>query len=179
MTYTLGNFSLEELEEKDLELVRRWRNSEHVRKWMFTKEYITPEGQKRWFALRKNRSDLIFSLNEEKIGLAYFFDKDPYRRRCKFGFYIGEEKYQISGLGAVMEYMALDLAFMKWKYDKVEGLVPAERRKIINMHQKFGFRQEETRKDKSVDVVIIGLLRGNWLKVRDNIYSVLQRVYEF
>src|SRR3989338_5748636 len=103
MISRFGPFALEELKEKDLEVVRRWRNQDHVKRWMFSKNYISEEDQRLWFFSRKNREDFIFSFKEEQVGLIDLFDIDISLSYCKFGFYIGEKKYMHSGLGAVME----------------------------------------------------------------------------
>lgn len=185
ISYKLGKFKLEELREDDLELVRKWRNSEHVKKWMFTEDHITRKHQKEWFASRTNRSDLIFYCGKEKIGLVYFYNQDLLHRRCEFGFYIGEKNYQLSGMGSVMEFMALDMVFNKWEFNKVLNTLLPENKRVINMHKKFGFKQEgflrkhNIKKRKYVDVVVQGILREEWLAVRDGIYDTLHVFYKF
>ena len=51
---------LKRLEEQDIEMVRLWRNSEHVKQYMEFKDYITIEMQKKWFNSLNQSQDYFF-----------------------------------------------------------------------------------------------------------------------
>ena len=60
---------LEPLSEKDLELVRSWRNSEKIKKYARNKDYITAKQQKKWFKNLKDSLYYIVKTDNKKIGL--------------------------------------------------------------------------------------------------------------
>jgi len=181
--YTLGNFTLEELEEKDLGLVRGWRNSAEVRRWMFNGDYITEEEHKRWFASRKDRANLLFSFDGKRIGLIQLSNKNSLSRHCELGFYIGEKEYQKSGMGAVMEYMALEVAFEVWGLNRVWCSTLAYNKPVISLHQRFGFSDEGIlrghvkKKDGYVDAVMQGIVKDEWLAKKDAVYDTIRKIY--
>ena len=51
---------LERLKEADLEMVRRWRTSPEISRYMLYQEPITPEMQREWFASLDPQRDLFF-----------------------------------------------------------------------------------------------------------------------
>ncbi len=59
------------LKHEDIELVRNWRNSEHVTRYMEYREHITPEMQEKWFRSIDNiyNNYFVISVNGKKIGL--------------------------------------------------------------------------------------------------------------
>lgn len=59
------------LKHKDIELVRNWRNSEHVNRYMEYREHITAEMQEKWFRSIDNihNNYFIILVNSTKIGL--------------------------------------------------------------------------------------------------------------
>lgn len=181
----LGPYALEQLTEQDLELVRNWRNSDHVKRWMLTRDYITSDNQRKWFFARQGRDDFIFRHGRKKIGLVYLFNQNETHRFCEFGFYIGDKQYLRSGVGAVMEFMALDLVFVQWRYHRIwQWILPANK-KTIRMHERFGFQPEGLLRKhikgphKYIDVMVQGLLREEWLARRKKIYNSLNAFYHF
>jgi UDP-4-amino-4,6-dideoxy-N-acetyl-beta-L-altrosamine N-acetyltransferase len=59
------------LRHEDIELVRNWRNAEHVNRFMQYREHITPEMQEQWFSSIDNihNNYFIIVVNGIKIGL--------------------------------------------------------------------------------------------------------------
>ena len=43
-----GRVRLRLLEEADLPMTLAWRNQDHIRKWFFHSDVITPEQHRRW-----------------------------------------------------------------------------------------------------------------------------------
>lgn len=65
------NIRLIRLTKDDIELVRYWRNSESIRKFMNYREIITKEMQEQWFTSVDNiyNNYMIIEYKNEKIGL--------------------------------------------------------------------------------------------------------------
>ena len=64
---------LERLTKADIELVRYWRNSERINRFMEFRGYITPEMQEAWFHSidTPENNYFIIRYNGEKVGLIH------------------------------------------------------------------------------------------------------------
>ena len=73
----------------DIELVRKWRNSEEISRTMIYKEYITCEMQKKWFDSINNKYNLYFIIEYKgkKIGLINGKDIDYEKMSMETGVF--------------------------------------------------------------------------------------------
>jgi UDP-4-amino-4,6-dideoxy-N-acetyl-beta-L-altrosamine N-acetyltransferase len=71
MTISGYDIELIRLTHDDIELVRNWRNSAHIKRFMEYREHITPEMQEKWFHSIDNIHNNYFIIitKGEKIGL--------------------------------------------------------------------------------------------------------------
>ncbi len=62
---------LTRLQEKDIELVRYWRNQHDIAKYMEYRNYITPQAQINWFKKINNPYNYYFIIeyDHKKVGL--------------------------------------------------------------------------------------------------------------
>lgn len=164
-------YMIREIEEKDLEIVLKWRNSERIRCNMYSDHLITMDEHIRWFLRLQQKRDAIYSIFEYKhcpVGVVYLTDLDSKNNKCSWGFYLGEEQLP-SGIGSIMGLLGLELAFEKLEFHKVCGEVFAFNLSSINFHKKLGFSQEGYFKQHVLknsnyeDLVCFGLLRKDWL----------------
>lgn len=140
------------IEEKDLAKVLEWRNSDRIRKNMFTDRIIKLEEHKGWFARINNDIEniyLIFEKNDEPLGLIYFTDIDYKEGKCNLGFYLGEENTP-RGTGNKMGKLGLEYAFRVLKIKKIYGEVLAFNERSIKYFLKLGFSLERIFKNKSL-----------------------------
>ncbi len=95
MIVTKGNIVFRRLNLEDIELVRNWRNSQHVRQHMAYRETITPEMQLSWFHSINNSQNLyfVFEYKGEKIGVFNAKDIDWEKGTMETGIFIAVEKY--------------------------------------------------------------------------------------
>ncbi|MCX6235541.1 MAG: GNAT family N-acetyltransferase [Bacteroidetes bacterium] len=86
---------LSRLKEKDIELVRTWRNSPQIQQYMEYREHITPEMQKKWFQSVDNTNNFYFIIHYrgEKIGLINSSNADLKELTSEGGIFIWEESY--------------------------------------------------------------------------------------
>ena len=171
------------LEKADLELVRNWRNSPDVSKYMYSGDYISPEQQENWF--RKINSDpaqkyWLFAENGKKLGLVSVYNINSKFQTCHWAFYIGDPMGRKKGIGSKVEFKLLDYVFNELKMNKLIGEVLSFNTSVISMHEKFGFRREGYLREHIMkdgvfhDVVCIGLLRSEWEYLREYNYN---RIY--
>jgi len=76
MKIEVNGLVIERLKEKDIELVREWRNSDKIRKNMLYQEIITPEQQLKWFHSINNFNNFYFIVEykNRKVGLVNIKD---------------------------------------------------------------------------------------------------------
>lgn len=157
------------LSERDLPLVREWRNHPHVRRYMYTQHEISPEEHSRWFAENAddpNRHLLIFEIENEPLGFVHFHQLNL-GGIADWGFYIAPDSP--SGAGTKLGRAALEYAFGR-NFHKVCGQVLAFNEKSVGFHLRLGFKQEGILRDQHFDgeiyhsIVCFGLLATEWRK---------------
>lgn len=170
------DIQLNEIKSDDLELIRNWRNSENVSKYMYTEEEITIENQKLWFEKISNDNKSIYKLiiyNGKKIGLASITDISNVFDGCYWAFYLGDTSIRGAGIGSKVEHKIIEFVFNELKLNKLKCEVFAFNDKVISMHEKFGFRRESyfrnhVRKNNSYyDVVGLALFKRDWELIRN------------
>ena len=75
-----GRVRLRLLEEQDLPRTLAWRNQDHIRRWFFSSERLTPEQHAAWFARYRQRDDdFVFIIEEAqaRAGARGRSDKRP------------------------------------------------------------------------------------------------------
>jgi len=107
--------TLTRIQEKDIELIRYWRNQSDIVNFMEYKNYIFPESQKKWFASIDNKLNYYFIIEFEnkKIGLINVKNYDRIAGFGEGGIFIWDKNY-IGSFAAVFSSLCL-LNFMLLK----------------------------------------------------------------
>lgn len=165
-----NNFSLRPLEEKDKNLIRNWRNSDHVRNHMYQDHFISLTEHDLWFKkILHNYHDYyrLFMMNDFPLGLICANQVDLSNSKCYWGFYLGELNTP-AGMGSILEFFALSFLFEELNMRKICGEVLASNTKVLHLHKKFGFLQEGylrnhvKKNDIYVDVITIAMFSEAW-----------------
>lgn len=166
----MSDIRLETLTKGDIELVRNWRNSSEVAKYMYTEALISESDQKKWFESinwEKNHYWLI-KYNERKLGLASLNNIDNVLQSCYWAFYLGDTSVRGEGIGAKVEYQVLQYVFKHLNLNKLRCEVFVHNDKVVRMHEKFGFRREAYYREhcikygEKLDVVGLAILKSEW-----------------
>ena len=86
-----GRVRLRLLEETDLPMTLAWRNQDHIRKWFFHSDVITPEQHRAWWERYQERDDdFVFVIEETEtlkrpVGQVALYNIDWAARRGEFG----------------------------------------------------------------------------------------------
>jgi RimJ/RimL family protein N-acetyltransferase len=80
------------MNEKDLDMVLSWRNSDRVRLNMFSTRVIAEEEHRNWYYNLDWRTCqyLVFEYRQRPVGLVNFTEIDRYNDRCGWGFTSGK-----------------------------------------------------------------------------------------
>lgn len=164
-------FNLRPIEERDLDLVLSWRNSERVRSYMYTDHLITPEEHRAWFE-RTGKAEfpttLLFEYRGAPAGLKSFSQIDRHNNRCYWGFYLGDAELP-RGCGTVMGFLALEYIFEQHDFRKLCAEAFAFNDGSVKYHTRLGFNQEGRflehvlKKGRYQDIVSFAIFREGWL----------------
>lgn len=180
----MSDIILVELTKADLELVRAWRNTDEVSKYMYTDDKISSEQQLKWF--EKITKDLtqkywIIEYEGKKIGLGSLYSIKENFKSCYWAFYLGDTSVRGAGIGSKVEYNVISHVFDKMNFNKLLCEVFVFNDPVIKMHEKFGFRRESylrehiNKNNTFLDVVGLAMLKREWDSVKEhhrkNIYE--------
>ena len=120
------------IQEKDIELVRNWRNQSDIVNYMEYRNYITPEAQTEWFRSVNNKYNYYFIIEFEKkqVGLINVKNYDPVLGFGEGGIFISDPEY-INSFAAVFSTLCL-LNFMLLKL----GICEISRIRILKNNER-------------------------------------------
>lgn len=165
---------LRPVDECDFELVLQWRNSDRIRKNMFSDHQFSRDEHKIWFEKIKKEeipTFMIFCYQNRPVGAVTISNLDKQNNKCNWGFYLGEPGLP-KGCGFSMGYLWLEYLFETFKFRKVSGEVFANNSVSLKFHKKFGFVEEgrllhHVLKDGIYeDVVVLALLDQKWHQMK-------------
>src|SRR5690606_37363819 len=143
------NVGLRAVEEKDLELLKNWRNLEHFRRNFREVRELNDVAQKAWFEkISKSQNDFMFSIVRLKdnavigaCGLLYINWID---RTADFSFYIGEDELYIDEVYAPeATKLLLDYGFNQLNLNRIwMELYSYDHQKLSFFKEKFGFQED-------------------------------------
>ena len=169
---------LVKIQESDLETLMHWRMLPEVTKYMYTEPQLTMDMQNKWFdAIKKDQTckHWIIEFQNTKIGTVNLTNIDFQNRRCSWGYYIADPSIRGKGFGKLLEYNIFDFVFNELRLNKLMSEVLAFNERVVKIKEKCGsqiegvLRQHIKKGNKYNDVVVMGILRDEWLERRTKI----------
>jgi len=169
---TLMNFT--NLNEEEKEMILRWRNSENVRKWMFTDRIISLEEHLEFIdSLKRDSRNFYFLVKKasEYLGVVSLTRLDLRNRNAYLGIYANPEK-KIPGVGSVLGEILLKLAFDVAKLHTLKLEVFEDNERAIALYKRLGFVEEGRlrefvfREGRWKDVIVMGITEEEYGKIR-------------
>ena len=166
------------IQEVDLETLMHWRMLPEVTKYMFTEPQLTMDIQNQWFHFINNDSTCkhwIIEFENTKIGTLNLINIDYKNSRCLWGYYIADNSIRGKGFGKLLEYNIYDFVFDELGLNKLLGEVLAFNDIVVKIHEKCGsqiegvLRQHIKKGNTYYDVVVMGILREEWIERRKNL----------
>ena len=143
-----GRVRLRLLEESDLPVTLAWRNQDHIRKWFFSSDLISPEQHRAWFEQYKDRDDdFVFVIEETEtlkrpVGQVSLYHIDWAVGRAEFGrLMIGDGDAQGLGLAKLATASLVDEALTSSGLRAVYLECLASNLRSLAMYDACGFRQ--------------------------------------
>lgn len=181
MKQGISKYSLRPVQERDLDLLLAWRNSDRIRAVMYTDHIISMDEHKRWFqALAKGNAAhaLIFEKDGRPLGTVNITRINNSDRSCHWGFYLGEADAP-RGSGFTMGYLGLSYIFGTLELDRVTGEAFSFNQASIRFHGKLGFQRERgadrrvLKNGIQVEVFTFSLVRERWEKIEEGLLQDL------
>lgn len=172
MIITSKNLIMRKIEEKDLEILMKWRNSQEVSDFLCSDFVYTLEGQKKWFNKIKNDEKNIYLIVEsgERFGEARINNIDNVNKKCEIGAHIGELSFKGKGLGKEIFRSLVDYCFNKLGMNKVYLRVFKFNKIAIHVYEKLGFKTEGIlkedifKKGKFEDIMVMSILKDEFVR---------------
>jgi UDP-4-amino-4,6-dideoxy-N-acetyl-beta-L-altrosamine N-acetyltransferase len=172
------SIQLRKIKEEDLEMLRIWRMSPEVTKYLYTDPVITEADQIKWYERIKNDESLrywIINYNGNDIGLLSLTGIDKVNSRCEWFFFIAETAYRGMGLGRALSYNIFDYVFNILGFNRLSCEIFLTSQHLIKMCTELGYSIEGTRRefirkgDKFYDVLELSILRSDWKVLSDKV----------
>jgi RimJ/RimL family protein N-acetyltransferase len=132
---------LERLTERDIEMVRTWRNSTDIAQFMVYRDHITPEMQRQWFTTRDPAREFHFIVryNGEACGLADVKAIDWEAKSFVAGLFL-LQPYWDTDLGMRSAYAITDFAFFDLDLEVGFCQVLRTNTRALRLNQSLGYR---------------------------------------
>ena len=157
------------------ELVRKWRNSEDVRKYMYIDHTITKEEHDRWLNSligKKDRKTWVVYSDKYPVGIAQLSYIDFDNKNAEWGVYIGDNHFRGIGLGSRILITLINYVFDEIKFNRMHTRVLANNSSALKLYEKLGFQKEGIlrkhlyRDGEYLDIVIMGILKEEWNAIK-------------
>lgn len=128
------------LREKDIEMVRKWRNCPEIRQFMEYREHITPKMQKEWFRSVDNINNLycVMHYNGKAVGLCNVKNIDWDAKTMEAGVFIWDKDHRASPIPVVGFLIMAELIIVKMNLSAQAHVLKTNKR-AINFNKSLGF----------------------------------------
>ena len=146
---------------------------------MINQHIIKKEEHSNWIDSLKYNNTYKFwviFLDNKPIGLVSFQNINYNNLTSEWGFYIGENEYRRTGIGAIIEYIFLEYFFTIMKFKVLNSLVVENNISVINMNKKYGFRsvKKKTIIDRNdCKGILLTIKKIEWNTIRRSILKKL------
>ena len=170
------NITFKKVLLKNIEKLRRERNSHFVRSKMLDQKIITKKEQLIWYKKTlKQKNCKNFCIYDQKtiIGFCSIKKINRTNRSCTWGFYIFKKFKGI--YGPAIEYKILEYVFEKLKMKNIYGYTISSNQEVLKIHRFFGFKKKGVLRKylkintKKYDLILTSLYLNDWKKIKKNI----------
>lgn len=166
------------IEFDDLQLVRYWRNLDHVRKRMVMKNLIGRDGQREWYDGIDSDTDhyFIYSLGTRDIGCVNLKSISVDERTFEGGIFCGDAQYLSHWVNIWACLRMYDYGFFELNLDTSYATILADNKAALNLNKSLGYEFIE---HADVNVGRYALSRrqyeGNSERIRRYLHSFVQQ----
>ena len=177
----LGDYSIRPIEESDLDLLLKWRNSERIHSLMLTDHKITWDEHNKWFKKISEynpKRNFVFEYKGMLIGYMGYTEFDEINKTCSPGGYIGELSYNIPEAGLVMAYFELEYAFENLKMKSLISTIFAKNKRVYKLNLLLGYKVIATKhiikNGIEEKIFIIELNYDKWVETKEKLINFIK-----
>jgi UDP-4-amino-4,6-dideoxy-N-acetyl-beta-L-altrosamine N-acetyltransferase len=163
--------TLRAVEDRDVELLRGWRNHPDLMKYHFSTLPLSQNSQKQWYQNYSDQSNtlvyMIDNSDKHTVGYVLLKNLDHKNRNAEIGLYLDPNK-QGKGYGKDAFCALIDYCFYELNLHRVCLEVFAFNQRAVQMYEKLGFHEEGRLRDAFFtqnqyhDIVVMSLLENEW-----------------
>lgn len=137
--------TLELLNESHLEMVRAWRNADHVRTNMEYQELISEEAQQAWFEQLDPKCNFyaVMSTRDLPFGLIHIKNIDWEKSSGEAGIFVGDASFLQTSPPMLAILVLMDLAFHLLGLNLLQAKIQQGNSYAQDFNQKLGYRLAE------------------------------------
>lgn len=131
------------IQEKDIELIRYWRNQSEITNHMEFRQYITPQNQIKWFHNINNKLNYYFIIiyENKKVGLINSKNYDPKLGFSEGGIFIWDKNYINSYVAIYSTLCLLNFIFFHLKISKISmARILKNNPRAIRYNKQIGYK---------------------------------------
>jgi len=168
--------TLRRIEKRDIELIRKSRNSEAIKQKMIYREHITKDMQLKWFkSIEKSTNDFYYLIiqNRKKLGL---INVKNYKSKNKFQesglFLFSPENYK-TPIPVIASLLMISSAFYALNESQSRVKVLKSNTNAINYNKDLGYFIEEEKDD----YYILKITRDSFEKRTKKLRKAIKNLY--
>ena len=134
--------TLRQLEERDIEMVRQWRNDPQVSDYMAFRGHISRQQQTEWFKAVNNENNhfFIIELAGTPIGLCELKKIDWTERTAEGGIFIKDEQFRNSVHGVASVVLLCEYGFGELGLARIYAQILDENARAIRFNTMLGYQ---------------------------------------
>ncbi len=171
-----SNITLRKISESDTSNIVKWRNSEAVRRNLFTQTILTEQQHINYLKTKVEGGScvqyIIVSPDDNDIGTAFVKKIDVINNKGEFGMFIGEPSGRGKGYAKIVVSEMLNIAFEELHLNRVYLTVMCDNIAAVKSYKYAGFVIEGVMKEdyfreydnKYIDVILMGITKNMWIQ---------------
>jgi len=163
--------------EYDIQLIRSWRNSRHVRLNMINQDFISPEQQISWFRMSRNRGEdhFIYSHGVHDVGLVTIKNLDP-PGVFEAGIFCGRTDYLGSYINIAAAMGLYDYGFQVLGNSKSRARVLRDNSSALRMNESLGYVRID---DSAEKIIELELTRSDYEVSKSRLIRFVPATFSF
>lgn len=169
----MATASLRAIEYDDIQLVRYWRNLDHVRDRMVMTNYIERDGQRKWFDGLNHDSVryYIFSLDMRDVGCANLTNINRTEKTFEGGIFCGDTSFLNHWVNIWACIKIYNYAFFELNLETSFAKILKDNTPALNLNQSLGYKFIE---DSGHNVGRFVLTRNDYVQSSEKIQRYLR-----
>lgn len=158
----------------DIQLLRYWRNLDHIRNRMVSTDYIARDGQRNWFNQLDKDSQryYIFSFGSQDVGSVNITKIDYDKQTFEAGVFCGNTEFRNHWINVWACIKAYDYAFFELDLQKSFATILSNNETALKLNKTLGY---EYREDINKNVKRYLLTREIYVRSTEKIKRYLQQ----